>query len=271
MRRLGYGAVQPAPGLVAAAQLHAAAGYVAHGGAALVAPGGPRQREMPLQRGYRVLPAAVEVVFAAQVVEVAVVLGIFEHGELEQREVLRARFRVVRAVVELHALDVDLASLLPRAYPGQHLVDGVRPLVAVPGVRLLRPEDEALAAVGVEVPGVAVGGAAGAGRPGGLQKRAPAGMQQLVKVGADADIRVLGHQLQRTVARRVEAPGAYALNLHRRAQGAQAFSRAVLGAGVQDVDSVGLAHGIHPAPREFALVFADGIDVYLHVIASPIK
>ena len=142
-------------------------------------------------------------------------------------------------------------------------MDGVDPLIAPAGVDLLIPEHHPLGAVGVEGPGVPVGGLSRPRHPGPLQRLPPAGVKHLVQVGADADIGVCGHQLQGAVPGPVKAPGGDCLHSHLRPPGPQPLHRVVLRAGVQHYNLVRLQHGVHPAVYKLFLIFTDGVDTYL--------
>ena len=153
-------------------------------------------------------------------------------------------------------------SPLPR--PAQHLVHRVHPAVAPAGMGLLAPKHHAFTAVRGEGPSVAVGRLPRARPPSRLQRPAPARMEHLVQVGADADVRILGHQLQRAVPGIVEPPGRDDLPLHPGSPGPQALHRAVGGAGVQHHHLISLSHGIHPAVGKLLLILTDGVNDYLH-------
>ena len=108
-------------------------------------------------------------------------------------------------VVELHALGVDKA-LAAVARVLQHLVHRIHPAVAAVFMNFIRPEDAALAPIGQKAPCVAVAGACRVRLPRALELFAPAGLKLLVEVDAAADIGVLGDELQRFIARDIEAP-----------------------------------------------------------------
>ena len=218
---------------------------------------------MPFQGGDGLFPLAPEHVFPAQVVHVAVVLRVLLHGQFQQRQVLRPGLAFVRVVVQLHPRHGDHVLHQVRVQ-GEHLMHGMGPAVAVAGVDLAVPKNMAFPAVGEEIPGIAVGGPGGARGPGGLQQRPPAWMQHLVQVRAYADVRILRHQVQGAVPRRVKAPGVEALHRHLRPRRPQALHRIVRGAGVQDHHRVRLPHGRHPTLHKLAFVFANGIDADLH-------
>ena len=149
--------------------------------------------------------------------------------------------------------------------PDQRLVDGIAPAKALADVDFVVPEHHAVAAVGLMAPDIAVAVLG----PVLLRRRLfqglpPAGVKDLVQVGADIEVAVLRRQLQREIAGVVKAPG---LNLpadHMGAQRLQPLRRTVGRAGVQDVNPVCLGHGSHPPGGEFRLVPADGVDIELH-------
>lgn len=128
--------------------------------------------------------------------DVAVILRRLFHGQFQQREVLASRFGVVGMMVELHACGGNRADLPEAVGALEHFVHRVGPLPAVAAVDFFIPENDAFAAVGTEAPGVAITGLLGAWSPGGLQSGAPAGMKDLVQIGADADICIVRHQGQ---------------------------------------------------------------------------
>ena len=111
---------------------------------------------------------------------------------------------------------------------------------------------------------VPIGGLARSWNPGLLQLRPPARMEHLVQIGAHTDVRILGHQLQRTVAGSVKAPGADGLHRHLRAPLPQLLHRGIGGTGIQHHHLVCLAHGVHPPLHKGFLIFTDGIDHYFH-------
>ena len=205
----------------------------------------------------------MEHVFPAQVVHVPVILRVLQHGELQQRQILRPGFPVVRPVVQLHALHGD-GPLREARLRGEHLVDRMGPAVAMPGMDLVQPEYMPLPAVGEKVPGVAVAGPGGSRRPCRFQQRPPPRMEILVQIRADADVRILRNQFQGAVPRGVEPPGVEALLRHLRSRRPQPRHRVVRGAGVQHDDLVRLPHGRHPTLHKLAFVFAYGIDANLH-------
>ena len=95
-------------------------------------------------------------------------------------------------VIELNSLRIR-AGTVP-AFILQHLMDRVHPAKAKARVRLFDPEHAALAPIRQEAPRVAVAQPLRAACQRPLHCRAPAGMKHLVKIGADAQVRVLRHQ-----------------------------------------------------------------------------
>ena len=129
-------------------------------------------------------------------------------------------------VVELHALGVDKA-LAALAQILKNLVHRIYPAVAAVFVNFVRPEDTALAPIGQKAPRVAVAGARRVRAPCALELFAPAGLKLLVEVDTAANIGVLGDELQRFVARNVEAPRRDDLLLDVRAAGSELFDRII--------------------------------------------
>ena len=160
-------------------------------------------------------------------------------------------------MVELIALRVHRAACALRAF--QHLMHRMRPPEAEARVCLLDPEHDALPPVGTETPCVAIAELFRAARQRLLHGRAPAGTEHLVQIGADAQIRILRYQLQRTVSRRVEAPRRDRLLRHMGTKLPQALRRSVRRAGIQNADTVRLLHGSYPALRKFLLIFTDRV------------
>ena len=197
---------------------------------------------------------------------VPVVLRVFPHRLLQKRQVLGAGFPGVGVVVQLHPGHRHHRPRLPLPHIGQHLVDRVGPAVAAAGVGFLNPEDDPFLPVGGKAPGIAVAGLAGARRPGLFQRFPPAGVEDLVEVGADADVRLLRHQLQRAVAGGVEPPGFDLPDRHLRPHRPEDGDGAVGGAGVQDDHPVGLRHRAHPPFRELLFVFGNRIDNNEHAV-----
>ncbi len=218
---------------------------------------------MPLQSTDAVVPTAPIHVLPAQVVDVPVVLRRLPDRQLQQRQILAPGLFRVRVVVQLDAFRSDHGTGAALPHPLQHLVDRMHPLIAPTGVDFLVPKDHPLGAVGVEGPGVPVGRLSRPRRPYLLQLLPPAGMEHLVQVGADADVRVLRRQLQRAVPCGIEAPGGDGLHRHLGPPLPQLFHRTVLGARVQHHHPVGLGHGVHPAFYKLLFVFANGVDTYL--------
>ena len=224
---------------------------------------------MAAQGGDAVVPAALVHVLPAQVVHVPVIRRVLLHAQLQQGQVLPPGLGRVRVVVQLDPLRRHLDPGASPAGPLEDLVDRVDPAPAPAGVDLLRPEHHALAAVRVEAPGVAVGGLGRAGAPGLLQGGAPSRVEDLVQIGAYADIRVLRRQLQGPVPGRVKAPGHNGLLRHQRPPVPKPPDALIGGAGVQHHHLIRLRHGVHPPLHKLLLVFADGVDDDLHSNPPP--
>ena len=168
-------------------------------------------------------------------------------------------------MLQPHAL-AQRALRFAAARIAQHLMHGMNPFKALPRVHLIGIKEGAFAAVRIERPHIGIAQLLRALRPGGFHLLAPAWGKVFVQIGANADIRIRGHQLQGAVARRVKAPGRDFLAGHLRAQFRQCLRRAVRGAGIQHINAVRLAHGLHPPRGESTLIFADG--VYIHPIIA---
>ena len=110
---------------------------------------------MPFERLDRLLPHAAVHVLAPQIVHVAVVARVLFDRQFEQRQIARPRFGRVGIVFDANAF-VD-GKLFPHAVErGQYFVYGVFPCVQFAAVDLVGQEHDALAAVGVKRPGVAI-------------------------------------------------------------------------------------------------------------------
>ena len=144
-------------------------GDVPHGGRPLVLPGGGGHGQVALQGADAVVPPAVEQVLPAQVVHVPVVLRLLPHRQLQQGQILGPGLVGVGVVVQLDPLRRHLGAAQPVPRPPEHLVDRVDPPPAAAGVDLVGPEHHPLRPVGVEGPGVPVGGPAHSRGPGPLQ------------------------------------------------------------------------------------------------------
>lgn len=92
--------------------------------------------------------------------------------------------------------------------------DEIDPSVTLSGMDLLTPVDNTFLSLWSEAPGVAVPRLGRSRFPGIFQQCSPAGMEYLIQIGADTDVRVGGYQLQRTVPGSIEPPGLNGLGDH---------------------------------------------------------
>jgi hypothetical protein len=139
-------------------------------------------------------------------------------------------------------------------------VDGVSPVISAASMRLGEGVLDSRSAVRPMTGDIAVAEPRHPWTPGCLDRRPPPGLDHLIEVEREANIDVVGQQIEGSVPGHVEAPGVDRDLVDDRAAAAQARHRVVCAPGVGDEHQIGLAGRRQKTPDVSRLVLCDGVD-----------